>query len=299
MRKKGNFGKSFSQEYDFKKPSQFKEVVRRFRKNRTAMVGLCIFMVILLLVIFAGVIVDYDLGITTNARAKLQGPSAAHPFGTDDFGRDIMARVLHGGRISLMLGFATTVFSAILGCIFGCVAGYYGNRIDDLIMRFMDIFSAIPTILMAIAVVAALGNSIPNLILALSIARVPAFTRIVRSAVLSVGNQEYVEAAKAGGAFDVRILLRHILPNCIGPIIVQTTMNMAIIILQAASLSFLGLGINPPTPEWGAIISSARSYLRTAPHIMLFPGIFLVLSSLSISLLGDGLRDALDPRLKS
>lgn len=299
MKKKTNAGKGFSQEYDFKKPAQFKEVVRRFRKNRTAMVGFCIFAVILLLVLCADLIVDYDMGISTNIRAKLQGPSAEHWFGTDDLGRDILARVLHGGRISLFLGFCTTIASAIMGCLFGCVAGYYGNRVDDLIMRFMDIFSAIPTILMAIAVVAALGNSIPNLILALSIARVPAFTRIVRSAVLSVGNQEYIEASKAGGAYDARILVQHILPNCIGPIIVQTTMNMAIIILQAASLSFLGLGINPPTPEWGAIISSARNFLRTSPHIMLFPGLFLVLSSLSISLLGDGLRDALDPRLKS
>lgn len=299
MKKKANAGKGISQEFDFKKPAQFKEVVRRFRKNRTAMVGFCIFAVILLLVLCADLIVDYDLGISTNIRAKLQGPSAEHWFGTDDLGRDILARVLHGGRISLFLGFCTTIASAIMGCLFGCVAGYYGNRVDDLIMRFMDIFSAIPTILMAIAVVAALGNSIPNLILALSIARVPAFTRIVRSAVLSVGNQEYIEASKAGGAYDARILVQHILPNCIGPIIVQTTMNMAIIILQAASLSFLGLGINPPTPEWGAIISSARSFLRTSPHIMLFPGLFLVLSSLSISLFGDGLRDALDPRLKS
>lgn len=284
---------------DFKRRGQAKEIWRRFRKNRTAMVGLGIISTILFFVIIADLIAPYDMVTRMDVRAKLMRPCAEHLFGTDGFGRDLLARCLHGGRISLSLGILTSTISMIGGSFFGAICGYYGGKVDGIIMRIMDMFAAIPSILMAMAIVAAMGSSIPNLVLALSISRIPGFTRIVRSSVMGITGQEYIEAAVAGGTGDSRILVKHVLANCIGPIIVQFTMNIALMILQTASLSFMGLGINPPTPEWGSIISESRQFLRAAPHMMICPGILLCFSSLAVSLVGDGLRDALDPRLKS
>ena len=284
---------------DFKRRGQAKEIWRRFRKNRTAMVGLGIISTIVFFVIIADIITPYDMVTRMGVRAKLMRPCAEHIFGTDGYGRDLLARCLHGGRISLSLGILTSTISMLGGSFFGSICGYYGGKVDGIIMRIMDMFAAIPSILMAMAIVAAMGSSIPNLVLALSISRIPGFTRIVRSSVMGITGQEYIEAAVAGGTGDARILVKHVLVNCIGPIIVQFTMNIALMILQTASLSFMGLGINPPTPEWGSIISEARQFLRAAPHMMICPGILLVFSSLAVSLVGDGLRDALDPRLKS
>lgn len=284
---------------NFKKESQFKEVWRRLKKNKAAMIGLVLICIIIFLAVFADFIQPYRAATKNNVKIKLQPPSAEHWFGTDSYGRDLFARCIHGARISLGIGLLATFASLIVGGMLGSVAAFYGGRVDDMIMRTMDVLMSIPTILLSLSVVAALGSSIPNLILAITLTRIASFVRIVRSAVLPVVGQEYIEASYACGTKDLRIILKHIIPNAIGPIMVQTTMSVAMIVLQTASLSFLGLGINPPTPEWGAIISEGREFLRTAPHVMFFPGLFIIFSALSLNLLGDGLRDALDPRLKS
>jgi peptide/nickel transport system permease protein len=234
-----------------------------------------------------------------NVKEKLQGPSVNHIFGTDGYGRDLFARCIHGARISLLIGFTVSFTTTIIGGTLGLLAGYYGKKVDNIIMRIMDILAVVPAMLLALAVISALGSSLINMMIALILSSVPLFARVMRSAVLGVAEQEYIEAAKAGGINDFRLFMRHILPNAIGPIIVQTTLNVAVMILTASTMSFLGLGVKPPMPEWGAIISEAREYMRIAPHIMLFPGAMISLTVLAISLMGDGLRDSLDPRLKS
>lgn len=283
----------------FKKESQLKEIWRRYKKNKLAMVGLFVIVLLLIVCIFADYISPYENAITMNIKERLQGPSLKHIFGTDGYGRDLFARCVHGCRISLLIGFTVSIITMIIGAIFGVLAGYYGEITDNVIMRSMDIFSAIPPILMSLAVISALGQSLINLIFALTISSIPSFVRVVRSSVLGVAGQEYIEAAKAGGVRDVRLFLKHILPNAIGPLIVQTTMSISTMILTAATMSFVGLGVVPPTPEWGSIINEAKEFMRTSSYIMIFPGILIVIASLAASLMGDGLRDALDPRLKS
>lgn len=282
----------------YKKESQWKEIWRRMRKNKAAMIGLCIFTFIVLVAIFADVIVPYDYGITNAARDRLQPPSAAHLFGTDGYGRDIFARVVHGSRVSLMIGLSTTVFSLVVGGLLGAAAGYYGGKVDDIIMRACDIVMSIPGILLALAIIAALGASTINLLIAITISSVPGSVRLVRSTILTVVEQDFIEAARSYGSSDMRIIVKYILPNAIGPIIVSTTMSIASMILSAAGLSFIGMGIQPPQPEWGAMLSEARQYMTTSPYMLYFPGIAIVMTALSLNLIGDGLRDALDPKLK-
>jgi peptide/nickel transport system permease protein len=282
-----------------KKPSQLKEIWRMFKKNRLAMVSLIILILLVLLTGFAEQIGTYQEAITMNVKAKLQNPSREHIFGTDQFGRDLFLRCIHGGRVSLFIAFVSTFLIMIFGCIIGIITAYYGGQFDNIIMRIFDSFSAIPTILFALTLVAALGQGISNLIVALVISRIPAFVRIVRASTLSIIDQEYIEAARSGGTSDVHIMLRHVLPNVVGPLIVQATMNVSSMILQTASLSFLGLGISAPQPEWGALISEAKEFMRVKPFMIIFPGVFIILASASINLIGDGLRDALDPRLRS
>ena len=282
-----------------KKQSQFKEVWRRLCKSKPAMFGLFVLVVLLLITIFAEQIVPYETALKMNVKERLQLPSAAHWFGTDGFGRDLFARVLHGGRRSLAIGFLATAGSLVCGLTVASVCTYYGNKVDAIIMRVMDIIAAVPMTLMALAVVSALGPSLTNLILAIAFARIPTFARVIRSSMLNIADMEYIEAAHAGGASPARIILKHMIPNVSGTIIVQTTMTTAQLILIAASLSFLGLGVQLPEPEWGALLTEAREFMRTTPHLMIFPGIFMILTSLSLNLLGDGLRDALDPKLKS
>jgi len=282
----------------YKKESQWKEIWRRMRKNRAAMIGLCIFTFIVLVAVFADVIVPYDYGITNAARDRLQPPSAAHLFGTDGYGRDIFARVVHGSRVSLMIGLSTTVFSLVVGGLLGAAAGYYGGKVDDIIMRACDIVMSIPGILLALAIIAALGASTINLLIAITISSVPGSVRLVRSTILTVVEQDFIEAARSYGSSDMRIIVKYILPNAIGPIIVSTTMSIASMILSAAGLSFIGMGIQPPQPEWGAMLSEARQYMTTSPYMLYFPGIAIVMTALSLNLFGDGLRDALDPKLK-
>ena len=282
-----------------KKLSRSAEVWRRYRKSPTAMIGLAIISVIILSAIFADIIVPYDYGIKQVIPDRLQGPSLKHLFGTDDLGRDLFSRIIHGSRSSLVLGILTTAVATLIGGFLGGICAYYGNRVDNIIMRLLDVITSIPSTLLSLSIVAALGPGIRNLVIAITVSRVPTFARVIRSAVLNIVNQEYIEAAKAGGTRNLRIMLRHVYPNAMSPIIVQCTMSISQLILQAAGLSFLGMGMQPPAPEWGALLNSARDFMRTAPHLMLFPGIAIVLAALAFNLVGDGLRDAFDPRLKS
>ena len=282
-----------------KKKSQFKEVWRRLKKSKPAMFGLVVLSLLILSAIFAEQIIPYAKAIEMDAVNRLQPPSAAHWFGTDAYGRDLFARVLHGARRSLTIGFLATAGGLLFGWIIASIVSYYGNTVDSILMRLMDIIAAVPMTLMALAVVSALGPTLPNLIIAIAFAKIPTFARIIRSSMLSVADMEYIEAAHAGGASALRIILKHMTPNVSGTMIVQTTMTTAQLILIAASLSFLGLGVQLPTPEWGALLSEAREFMRNTPYLMVFPGIFMILTSLSLNLLGDGLRDALDPKLKS
>lgn len=295
-----NLTKTTSRTAGRKKQSQAAEVWRRLRKSKTAMIGLVILCMILLVAIFADVICDYDtMVVQQNSSIRLSPPSAEHWFGTDGYGRDIFARVVHGSRVSIAIGLAATVGSVLISGVLGSAAGYYGGKIDNFIMRFTDMFMAIPSELLALAIVAALGPSIINLLIAVTIARIPPFTRVIRSSILTVVDQEYVEAAEAAGANDFFIILRHILPNAMGPIIIQATMGVGRMILTAAGMSFIGMGVQPPAPEWGAMLAEGREFMRYSPYITIFPGAAIILTSLSLNLLGDGLRDALDPKLKN
>lgn len=283
----------------FKKKNQLKEIWRKLRKSKTAMFGLAIISIFIFLAIFADVIADYDMAINQNTSERLQGPSIEHLLGTDTYGRDIFARIIHGSRYSLMIGFVTTALSVSIGGIFGSIAGFYGGRLDNIIMRVMDTVMAIPPILLALSIVASLGPGLKNLLIAMTVSSVPSFTRVIRSVIMSVVGQDYVEAAKACGTTDGRIVLRHILPNAMGPIIVQATMSVSSMIISAASLSFLGMGIQPPAPEWGAMLADSKEFMRYYPYLVVIPGIAIILASLALNLLGDGLRDALDPRLNN
>ncbi|RUA07144.1 MAG: ABC transporter permease [Fusobacteria bacterium] len=298
--KSENLEKDSSIETVNKKRSQLAEVWRRLKKNNMAMVGIGILSIIVLLAIFADIIAPYDsVAIKQNLGERLQGPSSAHIFGTDEYGRDMFARLIHGARVSLQVGILAVGIAIVLGGILGAVAGYYGGVLDNVVMRIMDVFLAVPSILLAIAIVSALGPSLMNLMFAISISSIPGYARIVRASVISIRDQEFVEAAKAIGADDFRIIFKHIIPNALAPVIVQGTLGVAGAILSTAGLSFIGLGIQPPAPEWGAMLSGGRQYLRYAPHVTTIPGIAIVITILALNLVGDGLRDALDPRLKS
>ena len=281
-----------------KKNSQLKEIWRRYKKNKSAMVGLVVLVIFALVAIFADVIVPYEKAIEQNGAVRLQGPNAEHWFGTDAFGRDTFARIVHGSRVSLSIGFAAVGISLIVGGFLGAAAGYYGGKTDNLIMRIMDVFTCVPGILLALAIVAALGSSMRNLLIAITIASIPGFVRLVRSSILTVVENDFIEAARSYGAKDFRIIAKYILPNAMGPIIVQATMGIAGMILSASGLSYMGMGIQPPSPEWGAMLSEAKDYMRVAPYLLYFPGFAILISALCFNLVGDGLRDALDPKLK-
>ena len=280
-----------------KKTNQMKEIWRRFRKSKTAMLGLCLLIFVLSIAIFADVITPYENAISQSAD-RLDSPSAAHIFGTDELGRDLFARIVHGSRYSLLIGVSTSVLALVIGGLLGAIAAYYGGWVDNIIMRLTDVVMTVPPILLSLAVVAALGGSLRNLLIAITISCVPSMLRLVRSVVLGVVDEDYIEAARSYGASDMRIILKYVIPNALGPIIVTTTMNVATMILSAAGLSFLSLGVQPPAPEWGALLSDAKTYMFTAPHLLYIPGIFIVIAALSFNLAGDGLRDALDPKLK-
>ena len=285
---------------EYKKRSQLSIIWNRLRKNKLAMLGLAILVMMVALAVCADWIADYDTNVTgMNMAERLQTPSAKHWFGTDSYGRDVFARIIHGSRLSLSLSIFAMLAAVAIGSIIGAIAGYYGGRVDDVLMRLMDILLAIPPMLMSISIVAALGHSMVNLMIALSLAYIPVFARVIRSSILTVKGQEFIEAAKACGTSNARIILRHIIPNAIGPIIVQATLAMGSTILIISSLSFMGMGIQPPQPEWGTMLYEGRDLIRTSPYLVIFPGIAIALAVLSLNLLGDGLRDALDPRMKN
>ncbi|WP_322622036.1 nickel transporter permease [Aedoeadaptatus coxii] len=275
------------------KQSRIKDLLHIFYKNKMAVAGFIIILAMVIIAVFAPLIAT-QAPEAQDLAARFQSPSAAHFFGTDNFGRDIFSNVVYGARISLFIGLVATIISVIIGTIIGAVAGFFGGAVDNLMMRLVDIILSIPSLILAIAISAVLGTGIRNLILAVSLSSITNYARIVRASVLSVKEQEYVEAAKIGGASNFRLIFRHILPNCTGPIIVQATLGVGTAILQAASLSFIGLGVQPPTPEWGGMLSQGRSYIRDYPHMTIFPGLAIALTIFSLNLFGDGLSDTLD-----
>lgn len=282
-----------------KKRSQVADVWQRLKRNKMAMLGLTILLVLIFCAIFADQIADYDTKvIAQDIGNRFQKPSAEHWFGTDEYGRDIFARIIHGSRISLVVGIISVSVSLLIGGTLGAVAGYYGGLVDNIIMRIMDVFLAIPSILLAMTIVAAFGTELVYVMLAIGVSGVPNFARIVRASVMGIKDQEFIEASKAVGANNITIIFREIIPNCLAPIIVQATLSVASAILSTSSLSFIGLGVQPPQPEWGAMLASGRDFLRDAVHVTIFPGLAIIVTILSLNLLGDGLRDALDPRLK-
>ncbi|MCB0115921.1 MAG: ABC transporter permease [Caldilineaceae bacterium] len=272
---------------------------RRLLSSWNGRVGLLVIGLIVLVGLLAPVVDPYDPRIDSNLAEARFAPSIEHPFGTDRLGRDIFRRIIHGTRISLLIGFVVVFVSGGIGTVLGLTAGYFGGATDSIIMRLMDILLAFPAILLAIAIVAVRGASLTNTIIAVAIVGIPGYSRVVRSMVLSVRERDYVDAARAVGVKDGRIMMLHILPNSLSPIIVQATLGVGGAILFAAALGFLGLGAQPPAPEWGAMISDGIPFLRQSPHMVFFPGMAIMVTVLGFNLLGDGLRDALDPQLRS
>ena len=283
---------------DRAKNSQTREIISRFMKNKVAVAGFFIILLLVFCALFPSLIAPYSYE-TMSTGPSFANPSAEHLFGTDEFGRDIFSRVIYGTRTSLAIGLLSVLIACVLGTILGCISGYYGNLTDNLSMRAVDILLAIPNLMLAISIVAALGRSQTNLILALGIGATGGFARVVRGQILTVKEQEYIEVARAIGASDFRIIFCHILPNCLAPIIVQISISVGSSILGAAGMSFIGLGIAPPNPEWGAMLSAGRSFFRDHWFVETFPGLAIMLAVFAFNLFGDGLRDALDPRLKT
>lgn len=275
----------------------FKTFMRRLLKNKAAVIG----GIVILLVIFVGLLGPLLMKTDPNAQDllnKLQPPSKEHWFGTDNYGRDIFTRIIHGTNLTLRVGFLSVFIGGVIGVVLGIVAGFYGGLTDTIIMRVMDVLLAFPGILLALAIVSVLGGSLFNVIIAVGIFSVPAFARIVRGSTLQVKKLEYIDAVRALGASDMRIIFKHIFPNILSPIIVQGTMRIATAILTASGLAFLGLGAQPPAAEWGAMLSDGRTYMLDASHMVLFPGMMIVIVVLAFNIFGDGLRDALDPKMK-
>ncbi len=283
----------------------FEQSLSQFKKNKLAVAGF--FVIVLLFAVAVGtIVIDFATNYAFYTKyitgqeltRRLAKPSLAHIFGCDEFGRDLFLRILWGTKYSLFIGIGSIVLSLLMGAPFGMIAGYYGGRIDNAIMRVMDVILAVPFMLLAMAIVAALGTSTVNLLIALSVSGIARFARIARASVMTVKDNEYIEAARAIGAGDLEILLKYILPNSLSPNLVQVSLGVGNSILLVAGLSYLGLGVQPPQPEWGTILTTAKIYMRDAWHISVFPGAFLVLAVIAFNLFGDGLRDALDPKLK-
>lgn len=274
----------------------FMVFLRRARRNRLARVGLVLLVIVVAAAIFGPMITPYD-PYDMDFMARLHGPNSKHWLGTDNYGRDLLSRILAGTRISLAVGASVMAVTTALGLVFGLIAGYY-TTFDNPIMRVMDALMAFPATLLAVAIMAALGPSTSNAVYALAIVYTPRVVRVVRSTVLTIKNAEYVQAARAQGATDIRIVVRHILPNCLSPLLVQETFIFAYAILAEAGLSFVGAGAPPPTPSWGNILSEGRTYMREAPWLSVFPGLAIAATVLGLNLTGDGLRDVLDPRMK-
>lgn len=280
--------------------SQLGMIVFRFSKNKLAMLGLIVIVLLMVVCIVAPLFIDYSLVYKQNMSARLKGPATAgHILGTDQFGRDLLARIIYGGRISLLAGLAVVGMALVVGVILGGCAGYFGGRVDNVIMRICDVFMAVPRMLLSMAVVAALGQGTFNMLIALTVAAFPGFARTVRASIMTLRSQEYVEAAKCCGSSSSRIIFKHVVPNGLGPVIVSATLQLGGTILAIASLGFLGIGVSSPTPEWGTILSENRTNIRYYPYLGFVPGFFIAISVMCLNFIGDGLRDALDPRTKN
>lgn len=284
--------------YELRNDNPWIQAWRRLLKSKIGLAGLAIIGLLILVAIFAPYLAPYS-PTEQNILFRYKAPSARHWLGTDEMGRDILSRIIYGSRISLKVGLISVSLALMVGVPLGLIAGYYGGIPDMLIMRFMDIMLAFPSVLLAIAIVAILGPRLENAMIAIAIINIPRFARIIRSSTISIKENEYINAARVLGASNFRIILLHLLPNAMAPLIVQTTLSIAAAILEAAALSFLGLGAQPPSPEWGAMLSDARSALQKAPWVATFPGLAIFLGVLGFNLLGDGLRDALDPKMKN
>jgi len=281
----------------YRKRSQMRELLHRLRKHKGAMAALIIFGLLIVSLIYS-LSISLEAITVMDAPNRFVRPNLQFPFGTDNFGRNMFLRVMYGARYTLAIGFATAAFASLFGITFGCLAGFFGGKTEYIIMRASDVLSSIPGLLMGMVIVSVLGQSLQNLILAVGINAIPAYIRITRASVLTVRNNEFVEAARAIGLPKIRIIFTQVLPNGLSPIIVAITSNLGLVIIVAASLSYLGFGVPVPAPEWGAMISWGKEYIRNAPYVMTIPGLFIMLTVLAFNLLGDGLRDALDPKLK-
>lgn len=277
--------------------SQWYDVWLRLRRNRLAMIGMVIVCTFVFVAIFAGVIAPYDYQ-GENFADRLQYPSFAHWLGTDQYGRDLLSRIIYGGRISLLVSLLSCVISMGAGCIFGAVSGYFGGIVESVIMRASDVLMSIPGMLLAVCVSSSLGTGVWQTAVAASISGIPPATRMLRATVLSLREQEFVEASRAAGASDLRTIFVHIVPNCLAPLIVDTTLRLGGNILMISGLSFIGLGIQPPTPEWGSMLNAGREFIRDFYPMVLFPGVAIMLVMFGFNVFGDGLRDALDPKMK-
>lgn len=283
----------------YQKENRFKTTMHRLFKNKGAIVGFVVILALITVALTADLWLDYEKDIIEfHTKERLQQPSKAHPFGTDEYGRDILKRILYGTKYSIAIGFVAVLIALAGGVFLGSIAGYYGGIIEDLIMRVCDIMSSIPTILLGVVIVAAIGGSVGSLMIAIGISAISGFARITRASILTIKNQEYIESAKAMGLSDLRIIFGHVLPNCLSPIIVQTTLKVGNAVVSASSLSFLGMGVPAPKPEWGTMLSAGREFLRKSSYMTLFPGLAIMITVLAFNLVGDGLRDALDPKLK-
>ena len=280
-----------------RKSSEFLRILKQISYNKLAMFGLILFVLELVLCFSAPLIAPYDYN-KMDILSMNQTPSAAHWFGTDDLGRDIFSRILYGGRYSISMGVCAIAVAMVMGMLLGSVAGYFGGWVDNLLMRFLDIVQSMPGMLLTIVLSAVLGSGFFNTILALSVNAIPHQARMLRAQILKIRNSEYIEAAQSINCSRAEIIVSHLIPNAMSPMIVQATMGVANQILMASSLSFIGLGVQPPAPEWGAMLSGSRQYIRDYPHMVIFPGLAIAVTILALNLFGDGLRDALDPRLK-
>ena len=295
---KRNEGERVSVSKKYAKRSQIGEILHSLKKNKGAMAGLIIISAVILCFLLSLFLIDYGMVTDGSLKNKLLPPSAQYPFGTDQYGRNMLYRVLYGSRYSLAIGFGGSTIAATLGITLGCLAGYYGGVREMVIMRASEVLTSIPGILFGMVIMTTLGTTLPNLIICVGITSIPNYIRMSRASILSIRNQEFVEAAHAIGLPNRRIIFRQILPNGLSPLIVTFTMNLGSMILIASGLSFLGFGITAPRPEWGALISGSREFMRNAGFLLTFPGLFIMATVLAFNMLGDGLRDALDPKLK-
>lgn len=281
------------------KRGRYKLIIMRYKRNKLAMLGAFVFLALLVVIFSAPLYIDYSQATTQHISEAFQEPSAEHIFGTDQFGRDLFARVIYGGRISLGAGLATVAISFLGGVVLGGISGYFGGRQDAIIMRICDMLMSIPGTMLAMAIVAALGAGLDKLLVSLAIVSIPGSARTVRAAIMNYRNSEFIEAARCYGTGSSRIIFKHLLPNILGPLIVTTFTQLGTIILCIAAMGYLGIGVQAPTPEWGSIISENQTNIRYYPYLGLIPGCFIMISVLSLSFIGDGLRDALDPKMKN